>query len=417
MSAPMIAWVPVVNRIYRYLTAPSNRGAQYIDLPSVQVHDVETAPEKRPRTLKHLIRANHSNYSIIYHHGQFHNHMNHLLGSAYLFGATVEQLQTIYDEESEELEAWQDSPNEILVDDWRDYLGNKKYQRAYVDFFEDQLALEFDYDWKKVIEAYLFAGKEPLVNGLIGGLGHPLIHLSYAYELQNKELAMEALGMTSVCYDFLHKYLDDPRYTKAPTYSTTSPLEILYNINADTRLDGVFDSKGYHNMAVLFKNHEDIVMEHWNGWTITNPTEQFRQSQEAAVALLVRTVDPGTHGYDFFLCHVLTTSHAIRILLPLIPKRFHVTLVREWWLLTISVYIAQLRPKIDGDIKPSPTKQWAYVKDKALNSPWSGDAHYVKALRAMREAAFTWGDTHEYYLSAAVTLADDFHGWTGNTYI
>lgn len=37
----------------------------------------------------------------------------------------------------------------------------------------------------------------------------------------------------------------------------------------------------------------------------------------------------------------------------------------------------------------------------------------IIALRAMREAAFTWGDTHEYYLSAAVHFADDFYGWTG----
>jgi hypothetical protein len=35
------------------------------------------------------------------------------------------------------------------------------------------------------------------------------------------------------------------------------------------------------------------------------------------------------------------------------------------------------------------------------------------ALRAMREAAFTWGDEHERYLAAAVHFADDFHGWIG----
>jgi len=35
------------------------------------------------------------------------------------------------------------------------------------------------------------------------------------------------------------------------------------------------------------------------------------------------------------------------------------------------------------------------------------------ALRAMKEAAFTWGDVHERYLSAATHFADDFKGWTG----
>ena len=157
-----------MHRIYRYLTT-STYASQSIDLPSVEIHDVETAAEKRPRTLKHLLRANHVNHSIIYHDLIFHNHMPHLLGSAYLLGATVDQLQEIYDDESKQLEPWPASPAEITDSDWREYLGDKKYQRAYVDFFEDELALKFGYNWSKVIEEYLFSGDKPLVNGLIAG--------------------------------------------------------------------------------------------------------------------------------------------------------------------------------------------------------------------------------------------------------
>jgi len=169
MSAPMIAWVPVVNRIYKYFTAESNYASLSIDIRPVETHDVETAPEKRPRTLKHLIRANHVNHSIIYHNLQYHNHMAHLLGSAYLLGASVDQLQEIYDVESKELDGWQDSPAEISDTDWRDFLGDKRYQRAYVDFFEDELALKFGYDWQKVVEEYMCNGNKPLINGLIAG--------------------------------------------------------------------------------------------------------------------------------------------------------------------------------------------------------------------------------------------------------
>jgi hypothetical protein len=95
--------------------------------------------------------------------------MPHLLGSAYLLGANVDQLQRIYDEESKELEEWKNSPAEISDGDWRDSLGDKRYQRAFVDFFEDELALKFGYDWKRVADEYLFTGKEPLINGLVGG--------------------------------------------------------------------------------------------------------------------------------------------------------------------------------------------------------------------------------------------------------
>ena len=410
----MISWVPTVSRLYKYLTT-STYSAQSIDLESVEIHDVETAPEKRPRTLKHLIRANHVNHAAIYHNLQYHNHMPHLLGSAYLFGADVDHLQKIYDEESKELEDWQDSPAEISEQDWRDFLGDKRFQRAYVDFFEDELALKFGYDHKRVMEEYLFSGKEPLINGVVAGLGHPLIHLGYAYELSSKEIAMEALAMASCAYNFMHKYLDSPKYTYTPTYTTTSPLEILQNIHNDVRFDGLFKSKGGNNIDLLFQDHESLILEHWNAWSITDPLTQFRDSQDAAIAVLIKTVEPGTHAYDFFLVHILTTSHAVRILIPLIPKRFHISLVRQWWLLTLSVYIAQLRPKISEDIEEpvKPGKSWTYVEQQAIHGPWSTDSHFVKALRAIREAAFTWGDVHERYLSAAVTLVDDFQGWTG----
>lgn len=49
-----------------------------VDLPSVEIHDIETSAEKRPRTLKHLLKANHANYSILYHDLRFHNHTPHV---------------------------------------------------------------------------------------------------------------------------------------------------------------------------------------------------------------------------------------------------------------------------------------------------------------------------------------------------
>jgi hypothetical protein len=211
-------------------------------------------------------------------------------------------------------------------------------------------------------------------------VGHPLIHLGYAYELSSKELAMEALAMAASSYNYMHKYLDNPSYTKPSTYSTSSPLEILHRIENDVRLDGLFNGRGDGNIETLFNNHEDLIMEHWNAWTIDEPIKQFKDSQEVAVTLLVRTVQPGTHSYDFFLVHLLTSSHAVRTLIPLIPKRFHVNLVRQWWLFTIAVYIAQLRPRICDDIEEKPIKGWDYIEDKAVNGIWATDAHFVKGI-------------------------------------
>jgi sugar phosphate isomerase/epimerase len=49
-----------------------------IKITPVQVHDSETASDKRGRRLKHLLKLNHVNFAILYHHWQFHNHTPHV---------------------------------------------------------------------------------------------------------------------------------------------------------------------------------------------------------------------------------------------------------------------------------------------------------------------------------------------------
>lgn len=227
---------------------------------------------------------------------------------------------------------------------------------------------------------------------------------------------MEALGLATSCYGFLHKYLDDPKFTRPSTYTTSSPLEILQRIRADKRLDGLFDDPGAGNMEQLFQRCEDVVLEHFNAWQFSDPQKQFKDSQHAAAAVLVATYNAESRPFDFFLMHILSTSHAVRILLPMIPAEFHMSLVKQWWLLTLAVYISQLRPEIrlryvmDCDLKD---KDWGWVVKMAIEGKAAMDVHYVKALRALKEAAKTWGDDEKFYLKAAVRLADNFNHWGG----
>ena len=243
--------------------------------------------------------------------------------------------------------------------------------------------------------------------------------------------------MAATQYNFFHKYLDEPAYTKPAPFLSTSTRELLDRLAEDNRFDGLFDSPGYDNVGRLFQEHEHLVLEYWNAWTIEDdPLSQFRESQEAAVALFVETVSPESAGYNFFLVHLLTTSHAVRILLPFTPQQFHMSLVREWWLLVLVIYICLFRPKINPTVvDPSKLdgRTWDYVEHKALNSKWATDAHFVKgkwleigvmtgqsvvadycavAIRAMKEAARTWGDEDQRYLASAVTFADMFDGWS-----
>ena len=249
-----------------------------------------------------------------------------------------------------------------------------------------------------------------------GAVGHPLIHLGYAMELGSKEVAMEALGLAATCYNFMHKYIDEPLYSKPSKKKSASLLEILELVRKDDRFDGIFDGPGSEDMKTLFDRQEEAVLEYWNSWEITDPKQQFENSQHAAACLLSATVSHGNQAYDFFLVHTLTSSHAVRILIPCFPSVNHLSLVRQWWLLTLTVYITQLRPRIDPESVSTydlRDRDWAWVEKIASEGKWSHDAHFVKALRALKEAAQTWGDEERFYLKAAVKFADQFTGWFG----
>ncbi|KAK0640409.1 Questin oxidase [Lasiodiplodia hormozganensis] len=407
--------------------------AQRVRVEQEPVYTVEEIPEKRARTVKHLLQANHSIFSVIYHNLEFHNHLPHILGSAYILGSTDEHLNEVYEVETETLEKWRDSPGEVTESNWRDFFGQREYQRAYMDFFEDEIP-KHGHDWKAMVEQYLFEGPNPLINNIICGLGHALIHLGYAYELNSRTLASEALVLATCFYNAQHKYLDDPSYTRPPpptNPASTSPLTLLTRLQHDARFDGLYPhgDKGDENIAILLASpaHEAAVLEYWNALDVpSDPTRIFESVQRAAVEVLVGTKkgeeeeavegEEGDEKYDFFLVHTLTTSHALRHLLPSMPARWHVPLVRQWWLLVLTVYVAQHRPgiereRIDGvDLAG---RGWAFVVEQALHGRWRNDAHYVKGLRAMKNAAETWGDPEQFLLKAAVRFATDFNGWGG----
>ena len=235
-------------------------------------------------------------------------------------------------------------------------------------------------------------------------------------ELNSKEVAMEALGLAATCYDLTHKYIDDPKYSTPSSWRSKSLLEILNKVRSDDRFDSDSNDTTSGDIESLFGKHEQLVLEYWNSWDLETPTKQFGESQFAATSLLCATVDSSNPVYDFFVVHTLTSSHAVRIILPSIPASHHVAMVRQWWLFTLAVYITQSRPKIDLELVSSYAldgRDWDWVDKEAISGKRSLDAHFVKALRAMKEAGRTWGNHDEFQLKAAVKFADQFSGWFG----
>lgn len=167
-------------------------------------------------------------------------------------------------------------------------------------------------------------------------------------------------------------------------------MDLLQNVRDEKRFDGLYPHRS-GDISKVLEQREEAFLEYWNAWdTASSPTAAFRDAQEVAVRLVVATDSPEDTKFDFFLVHVLTSSHAVRILLPLVPAKFHVSLLRQWWLFTLAVYIAQTRPAFH-EFEPviqlrdrRGRKEWKYVVAKALNGEHAKDAHYVKGVLQLK---------------------------------
>ncbi|KOS47407.1 hypothetical protein ACN38_g1592 [Penicillium nordicum] len=388
-----------------------------IDLPPVNVHETETAQDKPARAFKHLLKLNHVENSL-FDCRNFPNQLIHLLSSSFLQGADADTLGRIYEEEVSDLVKWKGSPAEITTLDWRGHLGCRGFDRAFVDFFEDEM-VHLSYDWKEVVAEYLFTGKEPMFDSIMASLGLPLIHLAYAFEMDSREIAMEALGLAATCHNDIYKSLEDPNHSKnEASYESKSIFAIIDLVREDKDLDGLFPTPGSDNLDTLFVSRNAVLLNHWKAWKIDNPIEQFRESQELAAALLVGTTAVDSTGhYDLFFALNLATSHAVRVMLPFIPPQFQISLLRQWWLVCVGIYVAQLRPEIKMDqIRNYDLngKDWEWVAGKAINGEFSTNVYFVKTTRALKELASTWGDSDSFFLKAAVRFVTEFKRWRGN---
>ncbi|EWC45978.1 hypothetical protein DRE_04771 [Drechslerella stenobrocha 248] len=382
--------------------------------------------DPRHRRLIHLLKLNHIQHSIYYHYLQYHNHLAHLLISAYMFGASVEQLNDIYDKESKELEGWPDSPEEIDPDHWRAHLGAKQYQRAYCNFFEEELKVGNGTVWGFLTDKYAPDDSQKfrdnqLLHGLVEGVGHPLIHLGYALEIEDQGLAVEALSMVATSYQSVHEFVDNPNPPKT-FLSITDIREILDRIHEDDTFDGVCDSYGAgHPDRVLDESPPNMLFD---SYEIKKETmaDTFQRQAEVAVLLFATSHKKSDPQYDFFLAHAVNAAYALRIVLPHldIQQAWHV--LRSHMVLSSVVYVSQCRPKIKEKLVYGVDvdgKDWEYIRNKALQGEWRHDAHYVKVLRSLQEFDKLFGkgrpDSKNYnlYLKAAVKFADEFTGWTG----
>lgn len=370
--------------------------------------------------LNKLMSHSFGHYQVLFHELAFHNHNAHHLGTLFFLGATDKQMEKAYEAMKAEVDPYDPSPEPITLSNWRKFIGNKHFCKSYADFFHEQLKSS-DERWEKKMMEFLLDNKEqPLINSVISGLVHPLIHIGYAFELDNMLVGVEALTMTAVCYNSLHETVDK---LKPPSSPSKSPMEIFRAIRADTRLP-VFEKPGADNIDDIVKDCNEILLSYLDQWKMhdDNPAKTMEELFDLSVYVYGATHKPDDIAFDFFLLHLLTGMNAVRTVQP------HVTdpdvlqrLLMQYFYLAMIVYIAQLRPEIDEklihDYKiDAQSKNWDYAIDRSLTTALIEDAHLVKTVRALRDAERIYGDKNGLYLRTAVKTVDNVKSddlWVG----
>lgn len=175
-------------------------------------------------------------------------------------------------------------------------------------------------------------------------VGHPFIHLAYAYEFRSEEVATQALNQGCTMYNALHTLLDQapPDWSK---YKTGFLAVVFESVRQDPRLDGLFREPGINNIDLLSQEQNlAVVLEKWNAWEVINPLAQLEESCDLAVLLALSNGNP-RDSFDFFNVHIMTVAYALRVLWHYFPTSRRVSILEQYALFGIMTYICQLRPQ------------------------------------------------------------------------
>ncbi|AOW04503.1 hypothetical protein B0I72DRAFT_136999 [Yarrowia lipolytica] len=366
-----------------------------------------------------LLRANHSNYQVKFNDRKFHNHLAHILGAAYYLGASPQQLTAIYEEDIKDLVEWkEDSPEELDMTTYVKHLGDVRYERGFFDLFQEEVTDVASYDWKAVAnEVYSHTEGVPnsgaLFPGLAFGLLHPLIHLSYAFELDAAPVAVEA--MTLACMDFRKSARKLMEKRDPPAVQYSNPMEVLKLLQQDKSLDGVeFDL-----VMDPVNKQLDTVIKYADMLALPDdPLKLAATLVHDSVAYFGASHKDDKPRYSFFFLHGLTGSQALCEIVASkhFPEVFKdpnaaQTLGYFVWVNFIVLYMYHLRPTIDPKRiidADTPVLADAYPKavELALGSEDRFDEHYVKAIRALM---FADKFVHEHRPDLADSVPKDYY--------
>lgn len=433
------------------------------------------------QALRDVLKDNHERWHIFFNDKGFHNHTAHRALAIWALGADGAVIRAAYQHDSKEQRPAFRSPKPITTDNFEDHLGDEKYFHSYLEFFNDYVQKE---GMDKALETFIFSrkfnigNKKPqMLNRFLSGLVHSMIHTGYGAEFALPGTLIEGLAQTCVHRADVSKLLPVSFFESAYMMSDTTPSKASkFMTNATRKLEQVAshlspistaastiqDKPNVHALTILarvmedsrlirpenldqlavlqgtIEMHADLIRDYASQWTISlqKPFETDRKFEELVWMNTVmygvagwtwaqqeRKGEDGEFNADFFLVHLVTSAAFIPSLLARLRDAPHaqVLLLRSYFTVCLSWYIARGRPKFDVRAfyaspsatpyplpihsLPTPHKDALPGQDKPQSrvpDPWlplvqttvvHPDEHLAKAVRSLAAWASKFGKT------------------------
>lgn len=283
------------------------------------------------------------------------NHLSMALIALEKMGASQIRLQEFFDEYSQNLELLipiaQLDP--ITTQNWAEHLGQSDSYHSYLLFFTHQL---ISAGITQTLKQYV----PVLITGIATDAFHCVIRLAYAIEINDMHEIACSLAYFASAYTILGE-----RTSCEPISS--DPEMLLRRIrNIKNLVGNQFQDNALINRFVKVTKIPEF--SHISGWlSISDST--VKHCAKAAIKLYATTK-------NFTALHIVTATHAFRVLLPYLSKANEI--LPHYWQAFCTAYISIGSPEItEFHISDSPYMPWKDIFSEATKAT---DDHTIKLI-------------------------------------
>ncbi|KAF9224210.1 hypothetical protein BS17DRAFT_780644 [Gyrodon lividus] len=421
---------------------------------------------KAQEVAESLLEQDRQKHHCFFNSQGFHNHLSHHLLAAYDLGAPASVLQAIYDAKSPAQrpidvggDATLDQVN-ITSDNFREYVGQERYYRAFLTFFTEQIK---ELGVSETLERYIFSDTVNvegfyMLSRFMSGSYHSWIQTGYGAEFGSDAMVGQGLAQAAIhppmtpelllefaapgaAEDLLNPSVRDQ---KGKVSEGKPLLHILRDVYDSEILQPVmpYDPNAVQSTRrdALMKDGRPEEMRRlcatW--WSNKSPGEEAAGLEQKVEELFWVTTlllsGSGKRGrkprLDFFFMHALNATLFMPSLLKIISNDVSkVKLVKAFLPVTMMYMLIRGRPRIDPGLAmsytaaPRPPSVSALMLTPSQHiigdpnqsyNPWfnilasviyAPDAHTPKVIRALCHATKHYG--HKRAASVPGTFLDE----------